>query len=59
MTPPARNVLLDAGVPSTASRFASTSDPGNNDRERSSGAFSLPVWLQLHVKLEPKWQVSS
>lgn len=59
VTLPARNVLLDAGVPSTTSRFASPSDAGNNDRERSLGAFSLPVWLQLHVKLEPKWQVSS
>lgn len=39
---PARDVLLDAGVPSTASRFASSSDPGNNDRGRILEAFYAP-----------------
>lgn len=52
----AREHLLNAEVPSTASRFASSSAPGHNDRgKKSLGAFSLSMWLQFHIK----WQVSS
>lgn len=38
----ARDVLLDAEVLSTASRFASSSDPRNNDRGKKRSGFCSP-----------------